>query len=242
MMPAANDRKTFVLDNTCVVNPLLCPEIRLRLITPSCPLWSATEKELAALALPDPFWGFCWAGGQALARFILDHREWVADRRVMVFGAGCGIEAIAAAKAGADFVLASDIDPIATKAAAINAALNGIEIETTTDDLLGAELNDFDVLLAGDMFYDELFAKRVLTWLNVLANQGVAILLGDPMRGNLCCDFLLELAAYQAPADVDLDGRYRQQAKVFAVHPPTRLTTQAYGNRPGKAYPRLSAK
>lgn len=209
-------KQEFIIANTRVVEPLLCPEIKLRLITPACPLWSANEQSLAALPISDPYWGFCWAGGQVLARYILDQAEVVAGKRIFVFGAGCGIEAIAALKAGAELVLACDIDPMAAEAAQINALLNNVSFETTTKDLLGEPLTGFDVLLAGDMFYDRNFAERVTAWFRLLAESGLKILIGDPLRGNLCEDFLVRVGTYQAPADVDLYGQYLREAVVFA--------------------------
>src|SRR5271169_6071565 len=115
------DRVKFILENTCVSNPVLCPELKLHLITDSCPLWRASLSEVEALAIGEPYWGFCWAGGQALARHILDQPEVVKGRRVMVFGCGCGIEAIAAAKSGAAMIMASDTDPFAIEATLLNA-------------------------------------------------------------------------------------------------------------------------
>ncbi len=210
-------QQAFIRDNTEVVFPLLCPEIKLHLITPSCSLWSANEKDLVELAIPDPFWGFCWAGGQALARFILDHPELAAGKRVFVFGAGCGIEAIAAAKSGAGYVLATDIDPLAVEATQLNASLNDIAVETTTRDLMGFTAQGFDLVLAGDMFYDAGFAERVLNWLRTLAQNGMKILVADPGRGHIDETLATRLAVYQAPADVDVHGQHLQATTVFAL-------------------------
>lgn len=211
------ERRAFIRAKTEVTTPLLCPEIKLHLITPSCSLWSATEKDLVELAISDPFWGFCWAGGQALARYVLDHAKLVAGQRVLVFGAGCGIEAIAAAKAGAAHVLAADIDPLAIEATHLNAALNGVSLETTTRDMIGASLSGYDLLLAGDMFYDGPFAARVLLWLRALVQSGMKILLADPGRGHLDQTLAVKLATYQAPADVDVRGDHLQATPVFAL-------------------------
>lgn len=178
-------------------------------------MWSATEKDLADLAIADPFWGFCWAGGQALARYVLDHPELVAGKQILVFGAGCGIEAIAAAMAGAVYVLAADIDPLAVQATQLNASLNGVSLETSTTDLIGASLSNYDLLLAGDMFYDAAFAARVLDWLRTLAQTGMKILLADPGRGYIDQTLTAQLAVYQAPVDVDMSGRHFQATTVF---------------------------
>jgi predicted nicotinamide N-methyase len=210
-------RQTFILANTEVTSPFLCPELKLHLITPSCSLWSATEKDLVELAIPDPFWGFCWAGGQALARYLLDHAELVAGKRVFVFGAGCGIEAIAAVMAGAARVQAADIDPLAVEATQLNAALNGVSLEATTRDMIGASLSGYDLLLAGDMFYDAAFAARILHWLRALAQTGMTILLADPGRGHIDQTLAIELTTYQAPADVDVGGDHLQATTIFAL-------------------------
>lgn len=211
------EKRAFILNNTQVVAPLLCPEMRLHLITACCPLWHATEADLAALAIEDPYWGFCWAGGQALTRYILDNPQLVTGRRVLDFGAGCGIDAIAALKAGAASVLASDIDPLAIEAARLNAMANAANIATTTRDLLGDPLPEFDVVLVGDMFYDPVFSRRLLAWLVSLAADGLQVILSDPCRGNIAETSVRQLAVYQAPADVDISGMYFQKTIVYAV-------------------------
>ncbi len=209
------DRKAFVMENTQIMTPFLCPEMRLHLITDACPLWRATEKDLTDMKLDAPYWGFCWAGGHALARCILDNPEMVAGRRVLDFGAGCGVEAIAAMQRGAASVLAADIDPLAVEAIALNAELNGVVIQTTTEDLIGVELGGIDVVLAGDMFYDPDFSVRVLDWLVRL--PGPDIFIGDPGRGNLSATPLRTMASYQAPSDVDLYGKHLLETTVYAV-------------------------
>ena len=210
-------RRNFIIANTRVASPLLCPEVSLRLITPECPLWKATEKDLKAMQLTDPYWGFCRAGGQALARYVLDHPETVRAKRVLDFGAGCGVEAFAAAKAGASSVLASDTDEVAVEAVAMNAELNGVRIEKTARDLIGDPLKGIDVVLAGDMFYDPAFSCLVLDWLALLATSGITVLLGDPGRGNLAGVSLNVVGTYMAPADVDVDGRHLRETKVCAL-------------------------
>ena len=212
------DKVKFILENTCVSNPVLCPELKLRLITDSCPLWRAGQKELDALGIGDPYWAFCWAGGQALARYVLDQPEVVKGRRVMVFGAGCGIEAIAAAKSGAAAILASDIDPFAVEATLLNARLTGAHIDVTTRDLLGDSLEGFDVLLAGDMFYDPAFSARVFSWLQDLSSH-MEITIADPGRGNLPLQTatLERVGSYRASADVDCTGKVLVGSEVFVL-------------------------
>jgi len=183
--------------------PPLCPEIRMRLITPACPLWRASEKGAADAGVPWPFWGFAWAGGQAVARFLLDHPDQVAGKRVLDFGCGCGIGAIAAARAGARGVVAADIDPRAIEATALNAELNGVQVELTTQDLTGTSAVDWDVLLAGDMYYDAQEAAQTTVWLGRQVREGVRVLIGDPGRGFLRADGHTLLATYDAPTDND---------------------------------------
>ena len=217
MSQSRKQLQAFVIANTQVVAPFLCPEIRLHLITPACSLWSATEQDLVELPLTDPYWGFCWAGGQALARYVLDHKQVVKGKRVFVFGAGCGIDAIAAAKSGASFVLASDIDPMAVEATRLNAALNDVTVLTTTKDMKGSKLKGFNVVLAGDMFYDPVFSKDIFSWFRALISDGLETFAGDPSRGNLNRETFVRLASYQAPADVDIDGVYLQETAVFVM-------------------------
>ncbi len=211
------ERRSFILENTRITAPPLCPEIPLYLITDACPLWYATEKDLEKIPMAEPYWGFCWAGGQALARYILDHPEEVAGKRILDFGSGCGVGAIAAMKCGASSALAADIDPMAEEAVALNALLNNVAVEATTRDLVGDSLAGFDLVMAGDMFYDPDFSRRVISWLGALAERGVDVILGDPSRGNLAEVSLAMLGSYQAPADVDIDGKYRQKTTVYRL-------------------------
>jgi predicted nicotinamide N-methyase len=207
----------FIDSNTVATCPLLCPEIRLRLITDRCRLWKAGEMDLEAMGLPAPFWGFCWAGGQALARHVLDNPEMVRGRRVLDFGSGCGVLAIAAKMCGAASVLAADTDPFAAEAVRMNARLNGIEVETTTVDLLGRAAEGFDVILAGDMFYDAEFSGKVISWLGGCADGGAAVYAGDAGRGNVQGDRMRLVKTYMAPADVDAEGRFLREAMVYFI-------------------------
>ncbi len=207
----------LILGHTRLSRPFLCPEMSLRLITPECPLWRANEMDLRELGLGDPFWGFCWAGGQVLARYLLDHPEWVAGRRVLDFGAGCGVAGIAAKRAGARRVLAADIDPLSAVAVGINAGLNGVEVETATRDLIGEEIEDFDVVLLGDMFYEADLAGRVQSWLTEVVADRARVLMGDPGRGHVDPGRWTRLATHKAPADVDGDGSRLQPAAVYTL-------------------------
>ena len=157
--------RVFIRRNTAITTPPLVPEIRLHLATEITPIWQATEESLARSEVPPPFWAFAWAGGQALARYLLDHPAEVAGRSVLDFGAGSGLVAIAAAKAGASSVLAAEIDHFAAAAIAANAALNEVAITVTTADLIDAADPRWEVITAGDVCYEQPMADRVTAWL-----------------------------------------------------------------------------
>lgn len=211
------DPALFVRRNTAIAAPPLVPEIRLHLATEVTPLWQATEDSLAQGAVPPPFWAFAWAGGQALARYLLDHPEMVAGRAVLDFGAGSGLVAIAAAKAGAASVTAADIDPFAAAAIAANAALNGVAIEVVTADLLETAGTWWPVVTAGDICYEKPMTERAMRWLRRLAGRGSTVLLGDPGRAYLPSTGLCELARYDVPTSHELEGRERCDGFVWRV-------------------------
>jgi predicted nicotinamide N-methyase len=181
VLKAAQDPAAFIRANTAVEAPRLVPEIALHLASEITPIWEATEASLERAGLPPPYWAFAWAGGQALARYLLDHPDQVRGRTVLDFGAGSGLVAIAAAKAGAAHVAAADIDHFAAAAIGLNAALNDATIELVTDDIIG-RTDGFDAVLVGDMCYERPLADRVEAWLRALAARGVDVLIGDPGR------------------------------------------------------------
>ncbi len=231
-MPAAaeprRDRAAFIRANTAVEAPPLTPEIRLWLASEAIPLWQAGEAELAATGLPPPFWAFAWAGGQALARYLLDHPEQVAGQRVLDFAAGSGLQAIAAAKAGAAEVTASEIDPFAATAIGLNAALNGVQIAVVEGDVIdaaptdcadGADGADWDVVLAGEVFYERDLAVRVEPWLRRLAGGGATVLVGDPGRSFLPKAGLERLTAYRVKTDRALEDTDMRNAVVWRLLP-----------------------
>jgi predicted nicotinamide N-methyase len=211
------DPALFVRSNTAVASPPLVPEIRLYLATEITPIWQATEETLARSGLPPPYWAFAWAGGQALARFLLDHPERVAGRSVLDFGAGSGLVAIAAAKAGAAFVLAAEIDHFAAAAIDANAALNDVAIAVKTMDLLDTIDPRWEVVTAGDVCYERPMADRVTAWLRGLAARGALVLLGDPGRAYLPSEGLVELARYLVPTSRELEDRDTRDAIVWQV-------------------------
>ena len=206
-----------ILEHTAAAFPGLCPEISLYLITPESPLWRATENEAARRGVPWPFWAFAWSGGQALARYVLDFPDVVQGKSVLDFGTGSGLVAIAAALSGADEVLAADIDPTAVAAAALNAEINGVQFDITSRDLTGDLTRDWDVVLAGDMYYDAGESERSSTWLTELKARGARVLIGDPDRGFLDTGEVDRLATYDAPDDNDADGTRTVPTGVYEI-------------------------
>jgi predicted nicotinamide N-methyase len=216
MEASANELRALIRSHTVVAIPPLVPELRLHLLTDRCPLWRRGEKEAAAAGLVEPYWAFAWPGGQALARHVLDRPELVRGKRILDFGAGGAIEAIAALKAGAASAVAADIDPLAATAARLNAELNGVELETTSDDLLGSAV-DADVVLAGDVFYERELAERAIRWLRELAGRDALVLLGDPSRGFLDAAGLERVAVYHAPYDGEVASPTLRATAIYSI-------------------------
>ncbi|WP_279478991.1 methyltransferase [Aureimonas sp. SK2] len=211
-------RRAFVLANTAPLRPPHVPEIELHLADEAHDLWLRTEEELEAIGLPPPFWAFAWAGGQGLARYVLDHPSCVAGRRVVDLASGSGLVAIAAARAGAASVLALDIDPFAREAALLNAGRNGVSFEVRNEDRIGDSL-DADVLLAGDVFYDQGFARRLAPWFDALASSGVDVLVGDPGRAYLPAASVERLAVYEVPVTRALEDAEVKRTTVWRWRP-----------------------
>lgn len=199
------DRAAFIRANTTLMSPPLVPEVRLQLAHEAVPLWQKTEEELGEMGLPPPFWAFAWAGGQALARHVLDHPELVRDRRVIDLASGSGLVGIAAMKAGAASVLAADIDAFSVEAIAINAETNGVLLAATGRDLLQAPAQDCDVILVGDLFYEKGLAGKVFAWLEDAEGRGIVTLIGDPGRSYLPRDKLTKLGEYKVAVTRDLE-------------------------------------
>lgn len=204
----------FILDNTAVITPPHVPEVRLRLASEAHDLWLKTEEELENIGLPPPFWAFAWAGGQGLARYVLDHPEVVCDCRVLDFATGSGLVAIAAKRAGAKSVLAADIDPWAEAAVRLNAALNEVELEFQGEDLVGSD-QGWDVVLAGDVFYDRAFAAALVPWFRRLADRGAAVLVGDPGRSYCPKERMDPLATYEVPVTRALEDSEVKRTTVW---------------------------
>lgn len=214
------DAARFIRRNTVITAPPLVPEIRLHLATQITPIWQATEENLARSAVPPPFWAFAWAGGQALARYVLDHPAEVAGRFVLDFGAGFGLVAIAAAKAGAAGVVAADIDHFAAAAIAMNAILNDVAVTVTTADVIDIADSRWEVVTAGDVCYEQPMAARVAAWLQALERRGRLVLLGDPGRGYLPASGLRERDRYIVPTSCELEDRDTRDGVVWHVLSP----------------------
>jgi len=217
-------RQDFIRANTAISAPPHVPEIRLHLANEAHDLWHRTEEELQAMGLPPPFWAFAWAGGQGLARYILDNPDTVRGKSVLDFAAGSGLVAIAAAKAGAANVLAMDIDPFCETAISLNSKLNGVETPFSARDLLAlppeqsaAELAKFDCVLAGDVFYDRQMAESLWPLLQAAAKAGAEIMIGDPGRAYLPAERLRQLADYQVPVTRALEDNEVKRTRVWQV-------------------------
>ena len=213
------DRRAFVLANTRLQSPPLTPELRLHLADEITPLWQLTESALDALELPPPFWAFAWAGGQALARYLLDHPEEVRGKRVLDFATGSGMVAIAAMRAGAAEALGADIEPFCAPAVALNAEANGVRVGFTAEDLLARDPPPFDVVVAADVSYEKPTAERVRDWLDRARSNGARVLMGDPDRMYFSKRGLKRLAMYDVPTTRELEDRETKRAAVWTFDP-----------------------
>jgi predicted nicotinamide N-methyase len=215
----------FIQANTELAHPPLTPELKLYLATDAVALWEMTEAELATAGVPPPFWAFAWAGGQALARFIMDTPEVVGGHRVLDMAAGSGIVSLAALWASAAVVTACEIDAYAAAAIALNAKANGLSsgLEIVPRDMLdepvladdGSPL--WDVVLAGDVCYERPMAERMMAWLGRHADAGALVLIGDPGRAYLPTFGLKEIARYQVPTTYAIEDRLAKDTAVLQV-------------------------
>ena len=207
------DPRAFIPANTIVTSASLVPEIKLYLATEVVPLWRATEDELAKIGVPPPYWAFAWAGGQALARYILDNPALVSNKTVLDIGSGSGMVALAAAKAGATQVLAADIDAFSCAAIGLNAVANQLDIAVTQEDIIG-QPSAWDVILVGDLFYERPLAERLLAW---LAPLKATALLGDPGRSYFPKHGVEKLAIYTVQTTRDLEDREIRETGVYRL-------------------------
>lgn len=218
MSTAIPELETFIRAHTRLLAVPHAPEIRLHLAVEATALWEKTEGELGQIGLPPPFWAFAWAGGQALARYLLDRPAPVVGRRVLDFASGSGLVAIAAAKAGAVSVEACDIDRFAMAAIGLNAAVNGVALAGWHGDLIGAD-EGWDVVLAADIFYERDLAARVTEWLVGLDRRGATILVGDPGRSYLPRERLEILESYEVPVTRALEDAEIKHTSVWRFRP-----------------------
>lgn len=206
----------FINTHTRITRPELVPEIPLHLATQITPIWQATESWLEQANVAPPFWAFAWPGGQATARHILDHPEWVANKKVLDFACGCGIAAIAAAKCGAQYVQAVDIDPMAIAALRQNASLNDVQITGLAEDIVGSPCR-WDLILCGDVCYEGPMTRHILPWLRQMAEHAVVIV-ADPGRNYLPECGMTAMAEYAVPTTTELEDRTQREVVLYRLH------------------------
>jgi predicted nicotinamide N-methyase len=214
VQPTPETAAAFILANTQLSAPPHVPEISLHLADEMYALWHRTEEELAELGLPPPFWAFAWAGGQGLARYVLDHPQIVRGKSVLDFACGSGLVGIAAAKAGAARVLAADADPHCEAAVRLNTAANAVGIDYTATDLIDTDAG-WDVVLAGDVFYDRELSSRLIPWFGKLVARGATVLIGDPGRAYLPKERLESLDVYEVSVMLVLEDAEVKRTTVW---------------------------
>jgi predicted nicotinamide N-methyase len=212
--PRPETATDFIRANTRLTTPPHVPELSLYLADEMYALWHRTEDELAELGVPPPYWAFAWAGGQGLARYVLDHPEIVHGRTVLDFACGSGLVGIAAARAGAAIVQGVDTDPYCAAAVNLNAAANGVTLAYTATDMTGLD-GGWDVVLAGDVFYDRALAERLVPWFETLDRRGATVLIGDPGRSYLPRQNLEPLAVYEVPVMLVLEDAEVKRTTVW---------------------------
>lgn len=205
----------FIERFTEVVRLPILPEISLRLLTERSPMFFAKESDLEEYGIKDPFFLFCWPGGQAISRFVLDNRNLFEGKSVLVIGAGCGVEAIASVMAGAKYVLASDIDTNALIMSHLNMQINGVNLDLTDRDFLFGDCSGFDIILMGDMFYDSVLSGRIMEWIREMKNKGSLIIGADPLRGNIKPDEVKVLGSYKTIRDGEVFSNRTVETVVF---------------------------
>lgn len=215
------DPEGFIRANTALEAPVMVPEFKLWLATEYVPIWQATEIWLEEQNVDPPYWAFCWPGGQAIARYLLDNPELVRGKRVIDFAAGSGVSSLAAKRAGAASVVANDIDALSLVAAGLNAEANGLAIDTSADDWLANPAGQpaADVVIAGDVCYEREMSAQALVWLRTHARSGCLVLLGDPGRNYFSALGLEERARYDIPTSLQLENRGMRETVVWRVLP-----------------------
>jgi predicted nicotinamide N-methyase len=211
--------RAFVLRHTRLRPVPGLEEIRLHLADEVLPLWHAVQVETGEPDAALPYWAFAWGGGLAIGRYLRDHPEVVAGRRVFDLASGSGLCAIAAMRAGARVATGADIDALAVTAIALNARANGRRVTSIRRDVLDEEPPDVEVILAGDAWYEAGLAGRVLPWLQQAASRGIEVIVGDPGRRYLPTDALVELASYEVRTSTELEDLEYKEARVYALRP-----------------------
>ena len=214
-----DDPEAFIRANTVLQPVPHAPEIVLHVADEITPIWKMTEEALGELGLAPPFWAFAWAGGQAIARYLLDNPDEVRGKAVLDFASGSGLCAIAAMKAGAARALANDIDPFCRAAIALNAEANGVAVDSAIADLLDRAAPAVDVILAGDICYEKPLAERVLAWLAAARASGSRVLIGDPGRTYFPRVGLAQLADYQVQTTRELEDYEIKRTGVWTFPP-----------------------
>jgi predicted nicotinamide N-methyase len=216
MIDAAR-RTAFVVSNTQLMPVPLVPEVSLHLAHEAMPIWRKSEEELGEMGVPPPFWAFAWAGGQALARYVLDTPEIVAGKQVVDLASGSGLVGIAAMKAGASNVLAADIDVFSIEAIKLNASANSVALKVSGENLLCFDVPDCDVVLVGDLFYERELAERLMDWLVQAQVRGIHVLIGDPGRSYLPREKLVACATYEVPVTRELEDAEIKKTSVWRL-------------------------
>ncbi len=207
--------EVFVRTHTAPGQAPLVPEISLMLASEITPIWQATEEWLSARNVDPPFWAFAWPGGQALARYVLDHPESVAGRRVLDFAAGCGVAAIACARAGAAEVEAAEIDALAACAIRLNARANHVGVAVARTEVVG-QPSRWDLILCGDVCYEAPMTARILPWLRRMA-ETTEVWLADPGRAYLPSSGLAAFASYVVPTTLELEDRMERLVTLYRL-------------------------
>jgi predicted nicotinamide N-methyase len=213
--PSPANLRAFVRRNTQLVGIPDVPGVRLHVADDVATVWRKAGEALDDLDPALPYWAFAWSGGLALARHLVECPAEVAGRRVLDVGTGSGLCAIVAARAGASSVLAADIDLLAVAAAAVNARANDVRVGVTGDDLLARDPPAVDVILAGDVSYEEAMAARMFEWLGSAADVGIRVLIGDPGRKYLRPG-LEQIAKYPVHPSPEIESASVREASVFA--------------------------
>ncbi len=235
-IPIIADKNAFIRANTRLRPVPLVPEISIYVADEAVPLWHKTEEEIGEEGLPPPFWAFAWAGGQALARHVLDHPDIVRSKTVLDLASGSGLVGIAAMKAGARNVAVSDIDEFALAAAKLNAVENNVVLTTVATDMLRGDSDTlWDVILAGDIFYERDTADRAFQFLSRHASFGATVLIGDPGRSYLPREKLHKIASYSVPVTRELEDAEIKQTAVWAL-----LDSASEGASKSQASPAVS--